>query len=71
MVVAVPEAPASQLKHKKCQGGWSPILMTLDAKLTTITTIAYRVRGVGAWWRSPTKQAAGIHAAITKWNCKV
>ena len=44
-VMAVPQAPIPQLKHKKCRGGWSPTLMALDAKVTAITSVAYRVRG--------------------------
>ena len=72
-VRAVPQAPISQLLHMKYRGGWSPILMALDAKLVAITTIIYRIQGIGkgTWWRTPLEQGVGIRTAINKWESTV
>ena len=47
--------------------------MSLDAKMVTITSIAYKIRGVGkgTWWRNQVEQGAGVRSAFTKWETTV
>ena len=46
-VSSIPKVARSQLKKKDYKGGWSPILMALDAKHTMVTSVVHEIRGIG------------------------
>ena len=72
-VACIPKVATSQLKKKDYRGGWSPVLMALDAKLTMVTSVVHKISGIGkgAWWQSSATQQAGITTQVNEWENKV
>jgi hypothetical protein len=72
-VASVPNVAPSQVSPRTYKGGWSPILMALDAKLLGLTNMIHRLRGVGkgSWWRSREAQRQGILDMVTNWTTAV